>query len=41
MMIIFQKMIILADFTENGHIDTFWQTIDEKNAEIHKPSLEP
>ena len=27
---IFQKMVILADFGENGHIGTFCEKIDEK-----------
>ena len=38
---IFQKMVILANFSEFGHIGTFWSKIDGKNAEIHKSTLEP
>ena len=34
-------MVILADFGEFGHIDTFWSKIDGNHAEIHKPTLEP
>ena len=37
---IFQKIVILADFSENGHIDTFSEKMSE-NGENKKPALEP